>query len=522
MVLFKTSTNILNKPEPLELILEIVSFSGGEDTIEEDQGVKSNEGRIIQNWDSIYLGGMIRSPGFTSVANQTASYTNKPIDGMLHHYEGTSVRNYAIVNGDLTRINGTALTVTDSAAFTAGALTHTLTASSIAYFTNSTDNLKYTTIGGSITVPTTKPTTACSRIYFHKSRLIGEGNQVTVYGSRAGAGNWNGAGGWTTSGDAFSIDMPDITQGCVPGFPNPDYITVFTERSTFAIYNMPNIAYRPIEVNRGCSAPYSVVYGKEGVFFVSKFPTLGVFLWDGTTFTNITLYEDFPSDINFSNRVFGTYIGNKYILMYSSIVNAQSYPDTRYEYDTRFGRWAQRPVNTALGDNLGYPMQIVKPSNALYCGSSRKAIVYQLESGNADASQPTVANYKTKDFSSSDFTVQGQGNLPLDAVRMKLLKLTISYYGTVGTFSFQWNADRGINSGSRVIDLTAAGDMINTTFIVNTSLVLGAYPPTKDVTYSFGNNAIGRRFNFQLLNTGSADRPKIKKIKIFAIALEEN
>lgn len=521
MPLGKTSTGILNKDEPLELILEILSFSGGEDVIEEDQGVKSNEGRLIQNWDSIYLGGMIRSPGFSSIADQTATYTNKPIDCLLHHYEGTSVRNYAIVNGDLTKINGTALTVTDSAAFTAGVLTHGLTANSKAFFTNPTDNLKFTTIGGTIAAPTTTPTTACSRIYFHKSRLIGEGNQVTVYGSRAGAGNWNGAGGWTTSGDAFSIDMPDITQGCVPGFPSPDYITVFTERSIFALYNMPNIAYRPIEVNRGCSAPYSIAYGKEGVFFVSKFPTLGIFLWDGVNFTNLTLYENFPNDINFSNRIFGTYTNNKYILMYSSTTNAQSYPDTRYEYDTRFGRWAQRSVNTALADNLGYPMQIVKPSNLLYCGSSRKAIVYQLENGNSDAGQNTIANFKTKDFSSRDFTVDGQGAMPLDEVRMKLLKMSITYYGSTGTLTVQWTADRGLNSGSRTIALTANGDLINTTFIVNSSYI-SVLPPTMSSTFSFNNSAIGKRFNFQFLNTGSGDRPQVKKVKIFALALEES
>ena len=521
MPFFKTSTNILNKTEPLELVLEILSFSGGEDTVEEDQGIKSNEGRIIQNWDSIYLGGMIRSPGFTSIADQTASYTNKAIDGLLHHFEGSSIRNYVIVNGNLTRINGSALTTTDSAAFTAGVLTHGLTAGNIAFFTNSTDNLKYTTIGGSIAAPTTTPTNARDRLYFHKSRLIAEGGGVTVYGSRAGSGTWNGAGGWTTSGDAWSIDLPDTTQGCVPGFPNPDYVTVFTKQSTFALYNFPNVAYTPIEVNRGCSAPYSIAYGKEGVFFVSQFPTLGVFLWDGTTFNNITLYENFPTDINFSNRIFGIYNSNKYILMYSSTANAQSYPDTRYDYDARFGRWAQRPVNSALGDNLGYPINLVKSNNALYCGSSRKAIVYQLENVNSDAAQSTIANYQTKDFSSSDFSVQGQGNFPLDAVRMKLLKMTISFYGTTGTFSIQWNADRGRNSGSRVIDLTAAGDLINTTFTVNTSQILGSLPPTKDVTYSFANNAIGRRFNFQILNTGSGDRPKIKKIKIFGICLEE-
>lgn len=516
-----TSLNLLDKKDNIELVLELPSFAGGENTIGADQELKANEARVITNWDSFSLGGMIRTPGFTQIVDQTATYASQGIDCLLHHYEGTTVRNYAIVNSNLTRLNGTALTTTDAAAFTAGKLTGGLTASNTAYFTNSTDNIKYTTIGGSIAVPTTTPPNARDRLYFHQSRLIAEGGGVTVYGSRAGgASTWNGAGGWTTSGDAWSIDMPDLTQGCVPGFPASTQVTCFTERSTYVLYNFPNIAYSPVNVNRGCSAPYSISYGKEGVFFLSKFPTLGVFLWDGTTFTDLTIYETWKTDINFSNRIFGVYRENKYRIMYSSTTNAKAYPDTCYEYDVRFGRWAQRAINTSVSDTFGYPAVIVKPSNLLYVGSPQKGKIYQLESGNADVTFDTQANYKTKDFSSKDFSVQGQGNLPIDEVRMKLIKMTVTYYGSIGLFTVQWNSDRGLHAGQQTFDLTAKGDLINTTFIVNQSY-LSNLPPTRTMTRSFNNSAIGKRFSFQVLNNGTGDRAQILKIKIFAICLDE-
>lgn len=610
MPLNHTSLQLLDKPELVEVVLEIPSFAGGENTIGEDQDLKTNEARIIQNWDSISLGGMIRAAGFTLVASglnyikpvvftgsglndatsggtytgtvnatytiiidssvaspdtfkwkknsgsfttgvsitagvaQTLSdgvtitfaagdghtlndqwvitgisYTAAP-DGFLHHFEGTSTRNYLVQEGDLAYINGSSITKTDSAVFTSGVLTHGVTAGNKAWFTNTTDNIKYTTIGGSITVPTTVPPNSRARIYFHKQRLVAEGGGVTVYGSVAGSGAWAGAGGWTTSGSAWSIDMPDLTQGCVPGFPSPDYITVFTENSTFGLYNFPNVSYQPIEINRGCSAPYSISYGKEGVFFLSKYPTLGVFLWDGTQFTNLTIYEDWPTDINFSNRIFGIYKENRYYIIYSSITNGQIYPDTMCSYDTRFGRWTQRPVNPALADNFGVPTVILKPSNNLYIASSKKSKVYQLENGTSDSGNDTIANYKTKDFSSKDFTIEGTYPFPLDEVKIKLLKVSVSYYGTLGSFSLGWNSDRGLHSGSQIFDVTAKGDLINITFIVNTSYI-SAPPPTKTVTRSFNNSAIGRRFNFQILQQGKGDRVKIKKIKIFGLALSE-
>lgn len=497
--------------------MEIPSFAGGENTIGEDQDLKTNEARVIQNWDSISLGGMIRAAGFSTVASVAVS---SPADLFLHHYEGTTTRNYVLVAGNLYRINGTALTQTDASAFTSGVISHGVTAGSKAWITNTTDNLKYTTIAGSITTPTTVPPNPRARIYFHKQRLIAEGGGVTVYGSVAGSGAWASAGGWTTSGSAWSIDMPDLTQGCVPGFPSPDYITVFTENSTFGLYNFPNVAYQPIEINRGCSAPYSIAYGKEGVFFVSKYPTLGVFLWDGTTFTNLTIYEDFPTDINFSNRIFGIYKENRYYLIYSSIANGQTYSDKMCSYDTRFGRWTQRPVNPALGDSFGYPATILKPSNNLDVASSRKAQIYQLENGTSDAGNDTIANYQTKDFSSKDFTIEGAYAFPLDEVKIKLLKASVTYYGSTGLFSLAWNADRGLHTGSQTFAISSAGDLINTTFIVNTSLIASP-PPTKTVTRSFGNAALGKRFNFQILHQGKSDRIKIKKIKIFGIALNE-
>ena len=165
MPLNKTSTQLLDKQEPLELVLALDSFAGGENTIGEDQELKVNEARLIENWDSISVGGMVRSNGFTKQVDASATYPTNAIDMLGHHYEGSSVRNYAIVNGNLARVNGSALTTTDAAAFTAGILSHSQTAGSKFWITNTSDNLKYTTIAGSITVPTTTPTSARASIY---------------------------------------------------------------------------------------------------------------------------------------------------------------------------------------------------------------------------------------------------------------------------------------------------------------------------------------------------------------------
>jgi len=60
MPLKKTYREVLDRPDSLELVLNIASFAGGENTIGQDQELKSNEARIIENWDSDSLGGMIR------------------------------------------------------------------------------------------------------------------------------------------------------------------------------------------------------------------------------------------------------------------------------------------------------------------------------------------------------------------------------------------------------------------------------------------------------------------------------
>lgn len=605
MPLNKTYRQVLDaSPEQVELVLNISSFAGGENTIGQDQELKTNEARIIENWDSDSIGGMIRSKGFTSIAtglnyiktavftgtglndataggtyngtvnatytvicdasapspdtfkwkknsgsfttgvSMTAgahtlsdgvtitfaatdghtvndqwvitaiSYTAAP-DGMLHHFEGTSVRNYVIQEGDIAYINGSSITKTDIAAFTSGVLTHGLSAGNKAWFTNSTDNLKYTTIGGSVTTPTTQPSSARDRIYYHKSRLVAEGGGVTVYGSKAGSGAWAGAGGWTTAGDAWSIDLPDLTQGCVPGFPNGGQITVFTKFGAYALTNMPNVASNYIIGSHGCSAPYSIQMGSEGVYFFSLFPTRGIWLWDGANYTNLTINEDWVNNVSLTNRCFGIYSENKYRLFYNDNTSGVSYPNVLRIYDARWGRWMKRAINTSVSDTFGIPSLLTKLNNELYCASSQKDTIYQLEdTSDSDNTYATQANYKTKDFTSLDF------GLPRDEVRMKLLKVTISYYGSTGLLSLQWTSDRGGHVGSVVIPLTAYGDLINTTFTVNTSY-LSSSPPDKTVTYSFSNSAIGRRFSFQILNSSTGERPKIKKIKITAICLEE-
>lgn len=515
MVVGKTYRNVLDVADAPELVLEIASFAGGENTVGQDQELKSNEARIIENWDSDSLGGMIRSKGFTQICTGGATYSAAP-DGMLHHYEGTSTRDYVVVGGDLARINGTSITQTDASKFTSGILTCGLSASSTAYFTNSTDNLKYTTIAGSVTVPTTTPPNARERIYYHKSRLVAEGGGITVYGSKAGsATTWNGAAGWTASGDAWSIDMPDLTQGCAPGFPNGGQITVFTKFGAYALTGMPNVAQNYILGSHGCSHPYSIQVGAEGLYFFSLYPTLGVFLWDGVNWTNLTVNETWPSTVSLTNRCFGIYSENKYRIFYNDSTSGVSYPNVCRIYDARFGRWMNRTINSSVADNFGIPMLRTKVGNELYVSSSRNDVVYQMEdSSNSDNTYATQSNYKTKDFTSLDF------GLPHDEVRMKLIKAIISYYGSTGSFSLQWTADRGKNSGSLNTTLTANGDLLNTTFTLNTSY-LASSPPDRTITRSFSNSAVGRRFSFQILNNATGDRVKIKKIKLVAIALEE-
>lgn len=601
----KTYREVLDRPDSLELVLNIPSFAGGENTIGQDQELKSNEARVIENWDSDSLGGMIRSKGFTSVCTGGATYSTAP-DCLLHHFEGTSTRDYVVVGGDLAYINGSAITQTDAAKFTSDVLTCGLSAGNKAWFTNSTDNLKYATISGSlltpssiaavvfsgsglndatsggtytgsatatyiaivdssaaspdtfkwnknggsyttgvsmsagahtlsdgvtitfaatdghtlndqwtITVTVVVPSSARERIYFHKSRLVAEGGGVTVYGSKAGSGNWAGAGGWSTSGDAWNIDLPDLTQGCAPGFPSGGQITVFTKFGAYALTNFPNVAQNYILGSHGCSHPYSIQIGAEGVYLFSLYPTLGVFLWNGSTWTNLTINEDWVSNVSLTNRCFGIYSENKYRIIYNDSTSGVSYPNVMRIYDARWGRWMNRPINSSVADNFGYPMLRTKVGNELYVASSRNDVIYQLEdSSNSDNTYATQANYKTKDFTSIDF------GLPRDEVRMKLLKVTATFYASTGSFSLAWTSDRGLHTGSVSFQSTATGDLLNTTFTVNTSSLVNA-PPDKTVTKSFSNAAVGRRFSFQLLNSATGERVKIKKLKIVAVALEE-
>lgn len=603
----KTYRQVLdNSAESVELVLEIPSFAGGENTVGQDQELKANEARVIKNWDSDSLGGMIRSKGFTSVATGAnyikavvftgvglndatsggtytgtvnATYTviidssaaspdtfkwkknsgsfttgvsasagahtlsdgvtitfaatdghtlndqwvitavsyTAQADGMLHHFEGTSTRNYVVIEGDVAYINGSSITKTDIAAFTSGTLTHSLSAGNKAWFTNSTDNLKYTTIAGNITVPSGVPSSARERIHYHKSRLIAEGGGVTVYGSRAGTGNWTAANTWSSSGDAWSIDLPDLTQGCAPGFPSGGQITVFTKFGAYALTGMPNVAQNFILGSHGCSQPLSIQLGAEGLYLFSLYPTLGVFLWDGSSWVNLTVNETWVSQVSLTNRCYGIYSENKYRFFYNDNTSGVSYPNVCRIYDARWGRWMQREINASVADTFGYPVLLTKTNNELYVASSQFDKIYQLEdTSNSDNTYNTQADYKTKDFTSKDF------GLHRDEVRMKILKATISFYGTTGVFSLQWTADRGAHSGSMLIDLQSKGDLLNTTFTLNSSYIIAADSiPDRTITKSFNNSAVGRRFSFELINNGSGDRVRIKKIKIVAIALEE-
>lgn len=522
MVKNLTNLQTLDRRDPLELVLEIFSFVGGENTIGEDQELKSNEAREIKNWDAISLGGMKRSKGFNEVADGGVTYTDAP-DLLAHHFEGASTALYGVIETDLFIKTGSTIAQEDAAVFTDNVLCHAVSTNNTLWITNSTDNLRYKTIGVAIATPTNSPSAAKDRIYFHKERLIAEGGNNVIEGSRAGFGNWKAAAdAWTATNDAWSATLPDDSQGMVMGFPSGPEVTVFTEFQAFSLFNFPNVALRPIQSSHGCSAPYSIASGGGGVFFLSKFPTLGVFFWDGINFLELTVNNDFIDTVNFSQRIFGIYRDNRYWLFFNEKNSGVTYPNRVRIYDADLGRWMQRPINTDLSDNFGYPALLTRDNNELYVASSQKDKVYELETtDDSDETNNTEASYKTKDFSSRDFRLANDGSLPIDDVRMKLTKFTITFSGTVGVLTIQWTADRGAHSGSQTVDLTADGDRLNIDFIVNSSKI-NVTPPDKTITQTFSNDAVGRRFSFQFLNSGTSTRPEVKKFKVHAVALEES
>ena len=527
MGLEHTNRQVLDGYDGLELVLEILSFSGGENTISEDQAMKSNEARTCENWEATSLGGMERAKGFNEVADGGVSYTNQ-IDFLCQHSDSGGSQIYGIVEGDLIYKNGSSFTNDDNGAFTSGTLSHGFSDEyGLMWVTNSTDNLRKKAVGVAIATPASSPTTACDRVYPHKNRMVAEGSTSVpyrVYGSRTGKGNWTAADAWSASNDAWSIDLPEGTQGCVPNFPSGNEVLVFTKRNAYALSGFPNTAFRAVSTpGRGCSAPYSIALGDEGVYSLSEHPTLGVFLYDGTSFTELTQFnrDVFVETIDFSKRIFGIYRNRKYYLFYNELNSGVSYPNRLRVYDAKFGRWMNRPVNSSLSDNFGYPALLRYNNNELYVGSSQKDKIYEIETDDdSDEGQTTDATYKTKDFSSRDFAVASGGQFPIDDVKLKLTKMTVTYFGTTGSLVVQWTADRGLHSGSKTVSLTANGDLINSTFIVDSSYVV-TLPPDKTVSAPFSNDAIGRRFNFQLSNSGSSTRPRIKKLKIHAVAFDE-
>lgn len=520
-----TIRGILDTGNENELILDILSYSGGENVESEDHIMQANEARIVKNWDAISLGGMQRAKGFNRVASE-AGATDSDL-AHFHYNDSTgAARNLAIFKGGLYYENSGAITLITGGVFTANQLHHATDGNDDAWITSLTDNLRRYTIAGGLTTPASRPSSARERIYRHKNRLVAEGGGKTIYGSRAGTGNWTAADAWSLANDAWSLDLPNPTKGLAPNFPGGDEILAFTEFEAYVLYGFPNVAFRPIPSSRGCSAPYSIAVGDEGVFFVSKKPTLGVFLFDGVRFTNLTHTneENFVEKIDFDNRIVGIYRNQKYYLFYNEANSGVSYQNRLRIYDTRFGRWMEREVNDTVSDSFGLPVLLTKQNNELYVWSSRKMRVYELETNDdSDEGQNTEADYKTKTFTSRDFADASSGKqFPVDDVVMKLLKATVSYYGTSGTITIQWSADDGRATGSITLDLTASGARLNDDFTVNSSSIVSASDiADRVVTKSFSNAAVGRRFQFQILNNGASTRPKIKKIKIYATALTD-
>ena len=612
-----TARQSLDTANEVEVYLELLSFSGGENTISEDHVMKANEGRTMENWEVISLGGVQRAKGFNEVATQAGT---DPSDLAHFHYMDTtgSSEFLGVIAGDLVKKDGAGFATVGAAAFTSGILCHATDGEDDAWITNSTDNLKRYTIAAGVSTPHDVPSLTRERIYRHKNRLLAEGGGVRIFGSRVGHGNWNyssigavvftGSGlndatsagtytgtggtntytiildatgtpdtfkwkknsgsfttgvsitgsaqaiadgvtitfaattghtlndqwvitvtadGWSLANDAWNLDLPNTTKGCAIGFPSGDIVTVFDEFRAYLLSGFPNTRFDPVSNSRGCSAPYSIAVGDEGVYFLSKYPSLGVFLWTGTEFIDLTKQNEdvFVQKIDFSKRIFGTYRNRKYYLFYCEKNSGVTYPNRLRIYNAKFGSWMNRPVNSALADNFGYPALLTKQNNELYVFSSQKEKIYDLETeDDSDEGNDTQANLKTKDFTSADFLIKGSGKqFPIDEATIKITKITMTYFGTTGVITAQWTADRGKASGSQTFDLSAGGDLLNTTFTVNTSSILSSSSiGDKKITKSVKNSAVGRTFNFQILNNGTSTRPKIKKIKIHGLVITED
>lgn len=510
------ATRLLDTGSENELILDILSYSGGINEISEDHVMLVNEGRVVKNWDAISLGGMQRAKGFSRVASE-APLTDSDL-GHFHFNDTTGGSEIlGIFNGGLYKENSGALALISSV-FTANELHHAAEGGDAAWITSLTDNLYRYTIAGGVAAPADQPTYGNPRIYRHKNRLVAEGASDLVEGSRVGVGNWTAADAWTLANDAWSINLPNPTAGCVPGFPSGNEILVFTKFEAYAIYNFPSVAFRPISGSRGCGAPYSPALGDEGVYFLSTHPTKGIYLYNGTNFTHLTAAQDWINDVNLSGRIFGAYRNNRYYFIYNETGSGVSYPNRMKIFDAKFSRWMDREVNPTVSDTFGIPFLLTKQNNELYAWSSQKMRLYELETTDtSDEGEETQADYRTKTFTSKDFVDVASRAFPIDNVIMKLLKITISYYGTSGVFTLHWIADDGKVAGDKTFSLEASGALINSTFTVNTSMIVSSADlADRNVTATFGNNAVGRRFQFQILQNGASTLPKIKKIKIYA------
>ena len=458
---------------------------------------------------------------FTSPTVAYSEIYDLPFDLLTQHIETTTTRLYGVIDGKLAYLSGTEMVLADSAAFTSGVQCSAISKGDKLWITNATDNLKYKTNSGTITVPTSVPPAARSRIYYHKFRLVAEGGDKTVYGSRAGVGYWTNATAWTESNDAWSIDLPDYTYGCVCGFPSGDYITVFTKYGSFLLSNFPNVVFNQILGGHGCSFPDTIAKGDEGVYLLSQYPSFGIYLWNGTQWTNLTINHDFINNIDLTKRMFGRYRNNKYYFIYNESGSGVTYPNRIKIYDALYGRWMTRTIASGLSDSMGYPCIAQYDNGELYFGSSVKSNLYQFETtATSDAGYAQYAIYTTKNFSSRDFSLAGGGEFTMEDVRLKLIKFVVEYYGMAGNFSVMWNADHGKRTGSQTINMTSTGDLLNTTFTVNSSY-LSTPPPDAYTIRSFANSAVGRKFQFSIINSDTNVLPKIKRIKVYANVLEE-
>lgn len=252
-------------------------FGGGLDSQTNPAALRDDELSNVRNWGFDLTGALVTRGGQARVSSTPASATK--VTSLFRHYKRDASK-YTIFFRNQTMyyqtgVDGTAI---DSNAFTATTDFSFATFNDILYYTNGTDTVssqtmrKAATIGSNTaTAPSGSPATKCKYLLASTKmrRLIAAGSSTIgerLYGSALGNGE-----DWTTSNDAFSIDIvTDDGEGITGICEIAAGILIFKSSSVHLLTGSDpqTVAVQPISTDVGCTSPRSIAANRTSAFFL--------------------------------------------------------------------------------------------------------------------------------------------------------------------------------------------------------------------------------------------------------------